>query len=74
MATQIDRFDPRLWLAAFAQIGGAYVLMSDRKLALLIDDCEPDVLTPMMAQVVGHPERQDAIKAAIERRQIGDVQ
>lgn len=42
-------------------------------LAFLVDDCDGDDLTSVMAQIVGKPERQDAIKAAIERRQNGEV-
>jgi hypothetical protein len=64
-------FDPRLWLLALTSIGGGYALMADRRLAFLIDDCDGEALTGVMAQVVGQPERQEAIKCAIEGRQNG---
>lgn len=68
-----DRFDAAVWLQALTTIGGGYALMADRRLAFLVDDCDGDDLTSVMAQIVGKPERQDAIKAAIERRQNGEV-
>ena len=76
MATVLDRtdaFDPTLWLNALTVIGGGYALMADRRLAFLVDECDGEALTGVMAQIVGRPERQDAIKFAIERRQMGEV-
>lgn len=75
MATQPQPagFDPRLWLSALTEIGGGYALMSGRKLAFLVDECDGGDLTGVMAQLVGHPERQEQIKSAIERRQIGEA-
>lgn len=69
----LDTFDPAAWLAAMTQIGGGYALMSGRRLALMIDDCHPDDLTTVMAPLIGRPDRQEAIKAAIERKQLGAV-
>jgi hypothetical protein len=66
------RFDPQLWLSAFSEIGGGYALISGRKLAFLVDGCDGEPLTSVMAQIVGKPDRQEAIKAAIERRQNGE--
>ena len=66
-------FDPAVWLAALATIGGGYALMADRRLAFLVDDCDGDELAGVMSQIVGRAERQEAIKTAIERRQVGEV-
>lgn len=74
MLTEATRdFDPAVWLGAFTAIGGGYALMSGRKLAFLVDECEAGDLTGVMSQLVGHPERQEAIKSAIERRQVGEA-
>lgn len=66
-------FDPAVWLRAFTAIGGGYALMSGRKLAFVVDECDADDLTGVMSQIVGQPERQEAIKSAIERRSLGQV-
>ncbi len=66
-------FDPATWLGAFTAIGGGYALMSGRRLAFLVDECDAEDLTGVMAQIVGQPERQEAIKSAIERRSLGQV-
>jgi hypothetical protein len=68
-----DAFDPLLWLRALTAIGGGYALMADRRLALLVDGCDDDELAGIMSQVIGQPERQEAIKWAIEQRQIGEA-
>jgi hypothetical protein len=75
MATQSapTGFDPALWLRALTAIGGGYALASDRKLHLIVSECPDDDLTPVMAQVIGQPDRIDAVRIAIERRQIGDA-
>lgn len=75
MATPSDpvSFDPATWLSDLVQIGGGYALASGRKLWLVVDHCDYDDLTPVMAQIVGQPERQEAIKSAIERRSLGQV-
>ncbi|MGJ3629837.1 hypothetical protein AB5I41_28940 [Sphingomonas sp. MMS24-JH45] len=39
----------------------------------MVDDCDGEALTSVMAQIVGQPERQEAIKTAIERRSFGEV-
>jgi len=78
MATQIEgaatpfSFDPTLWLDAFTRIGGGYALMADRRLAFVVQDCDGEDLARVMAQIIGDDERQQAIKAAIERRQCGE--
>lgn len=66
-------FDPAAWLSALVAIGGGYALASGRKLWLVVQDCPADELTPIMAQVVGHPERVEAVRTAIERRQNGEA-
>jgi hypothetical protein len=66
-------FEPRRWLDAFAEIGGGYALGADRRLAFLVRNCDGDKLTRAMAQIVGQAERQDALKTAIERRQLGEA-
>ena len=66
-------FDPRLWLSTLTAIGGGYALMADRRLTLMVDGCDDDDLAFVMSQVIGQPERQEAIKAAIEQRQFGEA-
>jgi hypothetical protein len=66
-------FDPQRWLGELTNIGGGYALMADRKLAFLVSDCDDEALTTVMAQIIGRPERQNEIKAAIERRQCGEA-
>lgn len=73
ISVRIDGFDPRQWLNALASIGGGYALMSGRRLAFVVDECEGEALTSVMAQIIGQPERQEAIKAAIERRSFGEM-
>lgn len=66
-------FDPAIWLRALTEIGGGYALVADRRLAFLVDDCDGEALTSVMAQVVGQADRQEAIKLAIEGRQNGEI-
>lgn len=66
-------FDPAAWLNTLVAIGGGYALASGRKLWLVVQDCPAGDLTPLMAQIVSQPERQEAIKVAIERKQLGHV-
>jgi len=66
-------FEPQLWLSALTTIGGGYALMSGRKLAFLVDGCDTEALAGVMGQIIGQPDRQDAIKATIERRQCGEA-
>ncbi|MBW6528700.1 hypothetical protein KZ813_17800 [Sphingomonas sp. RHCKR7] len=66
-------FDPAAWLNTLVGIGGGYALASGRKLWLVVQECSTGDLTPLMAQIVAQPERQEAIKAAIERKQLGYV-
>lgn len=68
-----DTFDPVAWLRTLTIIGGGYALVSGRKLAFLVDDCDGEALTSVMSQIVGQPDRQEALKAAIERRQMGEA-
>jgi len=66
-------FNPARWLHSLVQIGGGYALASDKRLWLVVADCPADELTDIMAQVVGYPDRQDAVRLTIERRQNGDL-
>lgn len=66
-------FEPGAWLQALVSIGGGYALASERKLWLVVQDCPADDLTPVMAQIVGHPERVEAVRSVIERRQNGEL-
>ncbi len=80
MATQLQNrttsgntFDPAAWLHDLVSIGGGYALASDKRLWLVVADCPADELTTVMAQVVGHPDRQAAVRTTIERRQNGEL-
>lgn len=66
-------FDATLWLAALTEIGGGYALLSGRRLYLSVGRCSGEPLTAIMQQIVGRPDRQEAIKQAIESRQNGSV-
>lgn len=66
-------FDPGLWLDTLTLIGGGYALAADRRLTLLVGDVAGDELAPVIAQIVGQSERQEAVKVAIERRREGEV-
>lgn len=66
-------FNPARWLHSLVQIGGGYALASDKRLWLVVADCPADQLTSVMAQIVGHPDRQDAVRTVIERRQNGEL-
>ncbi len=73
LATPEPGFDPRLWLSALTMVGGGYALAADRRLAFLVHDVGNEDLAPVMAQIIGQPERQEAVKAAIERRRNGEA-
>jgi hypothetical protein len=70
---QQDSFDPKAWLAALTSIGGGYALMSDRRLTFLVDECDGEDLAVVMSHLIGRPDRQDALKCAIEQRQNGEA-
>lgn len=72
-ASDSPSFNPARWLHSLVQIGGGYALASDRKLWLVVAECPADELTSVMAQIVGHPDRQDAVRRTIERRQNGEM-
>jgi hypothetical protein len=72
-ASASPTFDPAAWLSALVAIGGGYALASGRKLWLVVNECPADELTPIMAQVVGRPDRIEAVRWTIERRQAGEV-
>ena len=66
-------FNPAHWLHSLVQIGGGYALASDKRLWPVVADCPADELTDVMSQIVGHPDRQDAVRLTIERRQNGEL-
>lgn len=66
-------FDPTGWLAALVAIGGGYALASGRKLWFVVQDCGEDELTTVMSHIVGKPDRVEALRWTIERRQAGEV-
>jgi hypothetical protein len=72
-ASTAPAFSPARWLHSLVQIGGGYALASDKRLWLVVADCPADELTDVMAQIVGHPDRQDAVRLKIERRQNGEL-
>lgn len=80
MATQLTQgavrsvpnFDPAAWLAALVYIGGGYALASGRKLWLVVEECAAIDIEDLMRPLIGHPERIEAVRSAIERRQNGE--
>lgn len=68
-------FDATLWLRALVAIGGGYALTPEpeRRLWLFVNHCDPDELTPIMAQLIGNRERQEAIRDAIVSKQNGEA-
>ena len=74
MAPRVQNtFDAPAWLSALVAIGGGYALASGRKLWLVVQDCPADALTPIMAEIVGKPDRVEAIRWTIEQRQNGET-
>lgn len=82
MATQLNRgvdagvvtptFDPAAWLSALVSIGGGYALASGRKLWLVVEECAAVDIEGLMRPLIGHPDRIEAVRSAIERRQNGE--
>jgi hypothetical protein len=66
-------FNPQHWLRALSDLGGGYALTADRRLVLLVDRCPADHLAPVMAQIIGRPDRQEELKLSIEQRQQPEV-
>jgi hypothetical protein len=79
MATQLTQgaarsaptFDPAAWLSALVSIGGGYALASGRKLCLMVEECATVDIEDLMRPLIGHPDRVEAVRTAIERRQNG---
>jgi hypothetical protein len=61
-------FDPRDWLARYEQAGGGYALTSGDKLVFITSTIDGLSLALAFRQIVGHPDRLDAIKAAVADR------
>nr|WP_269141496.1 hypothetical protein [Sphingomonas sp. IC-56] len=66
-------FDAAAWLHTLTELGGGYALASGRKLWLVVDQVPADDLTSLMSVLVGHPDRQEAVRATIQHRQAGEV-
>ena len=66
-------FDSAAWLSALVAIGGGYALAAGRKLWFVVQDCPADELTTVMSQIVGKPDRVEALRWTIEGRQAGDL-
>ncbi len=66
-------FDPWAWLAALTDAGGGYALASGRKLWLVVDQVLAEALVPLMAALIGRPDRQEAVRFRIEHRQLEEM-
>ena len=66
-AASAAAFDPAQWLADFATLGGGYVHTGERVAFLTAGVLAPD-LAVMMRQIVGKPDRLDAVKAEVAAR------
>ena len=66
-------FEPAAWLKSLTTIGGGYALTSGRQLAFMGDRCDGEDLAMVMAHLIGNPDRQAAIKRAIEQRRNGEA-
>lgn len=81
MATQLTQgaalsaptFDAAAWLSALVSTGGGYALASGRKLWLVVEECTPVDIESIARPLIGHPERIEAVRSAIERRQNGEA-
>jgi hypothetical protein len=70
-ARSLPNFDPSAWLSALVSIGGGYALASGRKLWLVVEECSAIDIEDLMRPLIGHPDRVEAVRTAIERRQNG---
>jgi hypothetical protein len=70
-ARAVPTFDPAAWLSALVSIGGGYALASGRKLWLVVEECATVDIEDLMRPLIGHPDRVEAVRSAIERRQNG---
>lgn len=59
-------FNPTAWLEAFTADGGAYALAPDGRLWLGVLNVSAIDVERHPAELVGHPERQQAIIASIK--------
>ncbi len=73
ISASAPRFDASAWLQSLTEIGGGYALGGDNRVSFVVRECPADGLVGVMEQIVGFPDRQDAVRAAIERRQNGDL-
>lgn len=70
-AGAVPNFDPAAWLSALVSVGGGYALASGRKLWLVVEECAAVDIEDLMRPLIGHPDRIEAVRSAIERRQNG---
>jgi len=70
-ARAVPTFDPASWLSALVSVGGGYALASGRKLWLVVEECAAVDIDDLMRPLIGHPDRVEAVRSAIERRQNG---
>ena len=66
-------FSPQRWVAALVSIGGGYALASGSKLWLVVQGCSDDALASVVAQIANQPDRIEAVRSMIERRQNGEA-
>lgn len=71
-ARAVPTFDPAAWLSALVSIGGGYALASGRKLWLVVEECATVDIEDVMRPLIGHPDRVEAVRSAIERRHNGE--
>lgn len=66
-------FDGQLWLDQFTSLGGLYALGADRTLNFVSHGpCLPE-LNLLVGRLVDQPTRQEAVREAIEARQMVEV-
>jgi hypothetical protein len=61
-------FDPAAWLEGFAEAGGSYAVTSEGRLWLGIIGMPAFGAERHTVQLIGHPERSEAIKSLVRER------
>ena len=62
----LSDFDPRQWLDRFTAAGGGYIVTSGGKLVFITAHIDGLSLTASMSELVGHRDRLDAVRQAVE--------
>jgi hypothetical protein len=62
-----EPFDAPRWVQTLTRAGGGYALNGEGQIAFLVANCTADDLTSTMAQIVGNPDRLEAVKRTAER-------